>query len=109
MVVNGSGYLVDPTDPQGAQRLGLWPIVDVREAWDGLMLWSFDRLLAVSEVGVAWMSAKVCLDDLEVLEITDDAVRCRGVFVPGDASEFVLSADDGSLVAGSAYREPFRR
>ena len=87
-VVDGSGYLVDTRSPSKFDALPMHPILFLERVNQtaSVLCGGFIDLLLIDEHGLLWVSDRLCLDDLRVLNIDPSIIHCSGRLVYEDDS-----------------------
>lgn len=87
--------------------IDLAPVTHVRRAGDGLIvLVSFASLAATSPRGQAWVTERLCLDNLRITGADAAAIRCTGDFLethrtsPSTPGPGTYAKDPGSSITG---------
>jgi hypothetical protein len=80
VVAGSTAFLVDPHHIQQAVTPLLVGVHQVTECAEPplLLLVSFTKIVAIGQNGVAWTTARLCLDGLEVLTADRHAIVCAG-------------------------------
>jgi hypothetical protein len=83
--------------------IDLAPVTHVRRAGDGLIvLVSFASLAATSPRGQAWVTERLCLDNLRITGADAAAIRCTGDFLEG-TQDLAVDARTGDLREGPRF------
>jgi hypothetical protein len=104
IVARGAAYIVNTADPEAWQEVPIMPVRDVRpEPTNQLLLFAdHTRLAAFHKAGLAWLSPRLCWDDLKISTITDEVIEGTG-YDPTDLSAerpFAVNITTGkSLIA----------
>lgn len=102
-VCDGQAYLIDVTAPARTTGIDLAPVTQVRGAGDGLIvLASFSSLAAISPRGQAWVTGRLCLDNLTITGTDAAAIRCTGDFLEG-THDLAVDARTGQLRDGPRF------
>lgn len=80
IVARGHGYLIRDADPTRCEEVAVEPILDVQPVpARGLLIFAdFIRLVAYDRSGIAWQTARLVLDDLQITSITSDHIYGTG-------------------------------
>ena len=107
-VNGGTGYWVDVKSPRHYAVIPMSPIVEVRRApGTGIVLaTSYSQLAAIDHDGLAWVSERLCLDDLRILDVDATAVRLAGSLVEGEG-EFAVDVRTGEPLGGSPFGQHY--
>ncbi len=79
------------------------PVTQVRGAGDGLIvLASFTNLAAIGPDGQVWVTERLCLDSLKIVDANADRIDCLGDFLD-DVEAFTVAAGTGEVVEGRRF------
>lgn len=80
VVCRGSGFFLNTSKPQIWSKVKAFPILSVTTITDKqLLIFSdFSRLSAYRGSDLLWCSGQICSDQLQVREIVDSVIHCRG-------------------------------
>jgi hypothetical protein len=80
VVAKGAGYIVPICRPADWSAIDIRPVRQVKVSRQlGFVLFSdWTRIAAYSSQGLAWISERLCWDDLNVLTIENATVKCSG-------------------------------
>ena len=100
-------FLVDVRHPSHAQSLALDPVRFVHRPSDTqlLVIGSWIKLAAIDISGLRWVTGRLFLDDLELVETSQDVIVVRGAIgaIPGDQHVLTIDAMSGDLLDGPIY------
>lgn len=101
VVVDGLAYLVDVESPTGGASIAddqVTQIVPV--GTDLLLLVRFIDIVAIGPKGLAWLSARLAVDDLRVEHSSTDRIVCSCELLDDGRAEIVLDPRTGAQIAG---------
>ncbi len=109
VAVGTNAYLIDVTQPGNANDLPVWPVVDVQKpsGTDLLVIGSFTNLAAVDDDGLRWVTGRLFLDDLDLVEGPPGKIYVRGSVhsIPSDPELLVIEPSRGELLQGPRYTD----
>lgn len=108
VVCRGATYLVDAANPRVFEMLEPDSVFSIAVASDAslVVLGDHSRAVAYSSQGLAWRTARIAHDWLEILSVDSEYVRCRGAFPPDmDDRDFRLDRKTGRPIEDFAIRE----
>jgi len=105
LVVTGTDvYLTHVTEPGGVDDLPIWPVLVVRRlpATDLVVIGSFTNLAAIDEFGPRWVTDRLFLDDLEIVDGPPGKIYVKGLvsLTASDPELLVIDADRGTVIEG---------
>jgi hypothetical protein len=102
-------YLIEVTRPGAADDLPIRPVIQVRRpsGMDLLVIGSFTNLAAVDEAGLRWVTGRLFLDDLELVEGPPSQIYVRGSVNSIPSVPVLLTIDPlrGDLIEGPRYTD----
>jgi hypothetical protein len=100
MICDGQAFLIDVQEPDNTTTIRLTPITQAcRAGRDLIILASFSELMAISPSGQAWVSQRLCVDDLRIVSASGDSIEWIGDFVSSTES-LSVNARTGELRDG---------
>jgi hypothetical protein len=109
VAVGIDAYLVDATRPGDADDLPIRPVIHVQRPsrTDLLVVGSFTNLAAIDRSGLRWISGRLFIDDLELVEGPPGKICVRGSVssVPSDPELLVIDPYRGELIEGRRYTD----
>jgi hypothetical protein len=103
IVCDGQAYYTPVTAPTRCTVISPAPITQVCLAGDTVMLLaSFSNLAAISRHGLAWVSERACLDDLDITAADAGSIDCTGSFLDS-TRRFILDTRTGQIKAGPRF------
>jgi hypothetical protein len=105
LVVTGTdSYLIQVTEPGSVDDVPVWPVLVVRRlpATDLVVIGSFTNLAAIDEFGLRWVTDRLFLDDLELVNGPPGKIHVKGSVssIPSDPELLVIDADRGTVIDG---------
>jgi len=101
VISKGTAYVLKANEPERWEKLDAMPVRDVRAILDQqlVVFASFDRLIAYGNNKIVWKSPHLCGDDLRILNIDGDSMKCVG-YEPSDGcdSRFTVDLHSGQPV-----------
>ena len=104
VVARGQGYAVDVEEPTSWERIPGVPILQVVSvpARRLVVFATFTDLIAYSEAGMKWRTARLSSDGLEITEVTDDVIRGSAWDASVErAVEFAVDLESGTHDGGA--------
>jgi hypothetical protein len=102
-------YLIQVTRPGQADDLPISPVLHVRRpsGTDLLVLGSFTNLAAVDDSGLRWVTGRLFIDDLELVEGLPGKIYARGAVtsVPSAPELLIIDPSRGELIEGPQYND----
>jgi hypothetical protein len=92
------------TEPGRVDEVPIWPVRVVRRlpATDLVVMGSFTNLAAIDEFGLRWVTDRLFLDDLELVDGPPGKIYARGSVgsIPRHPELLVIDADRGTVIEG---------
>jgi len=102
-ICDGQACLIDVAAPARTTAIPLTPITLVRSAGEDLIvLAGFSNLAAIGPRGQAWISERLCLDNLKITGTDANKIQSIGDFLDG-AENFAVDAQTGELREGRRF------
>lgn len=102
-------FLIDVRHPGHAESLPVGPIRFVHRppAAQLLVIGSWIKLAAIDTSGLRWVTGRLFLDDLELVETSQDVILVRGAIhaVPGDQHVLTIDVTSGDVIDGPVYTD----
>jgi hypothetical protein len=98
----GEGYVVRADDPTKCDVVPTLPILGVRAVKEAklLVFWDFTAIAAWGTAGLAWRTERVCIDELQVEEITSSSLKGSGWDpVNNNRSKFEVELHTGEILS----------
>lgn len=110
LVVTGiDAFLIDVRHPSHAESLPVDPVRFVHRPPDTqlLVIGSWIKLAAIDIGGLRWVTGRLFLDDLELVETTTEEIVVRGASraIPGDQQVLKIDVASGDVIDGTAYTD----
>ncbi len=116
VVAGDEAYLIEVTEPGGVNEVPIRPVLLVRRlpATDLVVIGSFTNLAAIDELGLRWLTDRLFLDDLELVDGPPGKICVKGLAhaIPGNSERLVIDADRGIVIEGrwdSSIAGPYGR
>ncbi len=104
VVAGDEAYLIEVTEPGGVNEVPIGPVLVVRRlpATDLVVMGSFTNLAAIDELGLRWLTDRLFLDDLELVDGPPGKIYVKGSVhaIHGDSERLVIDADRGIVIEG---------
>ena len=105
LVVAGVGaYLVEVSEPGSVSELPISPVLVVRRmpAAELVVIGSFTNLAAIDAFGLRWLTDRLFLDDLELVDGPSGKIYAKGLVnaISNDSEHLVIDADRGIVIEG---------
>lgn len=108
-VTGRADNLIDVRNPGSPTRIPIAPLRIVLRPDDSelVLLGTWTNLAAIDHDGLRWITGRLFLDDLEIVEVAHGQIVVRGpvVAAPGDSRMLTIDIESGDLIAGSPYRD----
>ena len=102
-------YLVKVTRPGSVDDLPLSPVLHVRRplGLDLLVVGSFTNLAAVDDSGLRWVTGRLFIDDLELIDGPPGRIYVQGSVhsIPSDPELLIIDPTRGELIEGPRYTD----
>ncbi len=102
-------YLLDVTEPGAGDDLPIRPVIHVERptGMDLLLIGSFTSLAAVDEAGLRWVTGRLFLDDLELVDGQPGKIYVQGSVhsIPSDPELLTIDPSRGDLMSGPRYTD----
>jgi hypothetical protein len=102
-------YLIQVARPGKADDLPISPVLHVQRptGMDLLVVGSFTNLAAVDDNGLRWVTGRLFIDDLELLEGPPGKISVRGSVnsVPSAPEVLIIDPSRGELIEGPRYSD----
>ena len=108
LVVGEQGFAIDVSSPDDWEEVDVWPVEEecAVEGTQQRLVWDWISIASVGPGGVTWCSERLCLDDLEIIRVSEDRIICRGTFrASEETEEFVLDAASGRQISGPRFED----
>ncbi len=106
-----NGLLMSYDEPDVCEEAGVWPVLDARwtPSQSRIVFHDHQRAVAYGPQGFAWKSGPLVLDELEIVEISDEVVRFTGyTFTDRDIAvkshRVALDVMSGQVVEGASMQ-----
>ena len=104
-----NAYLLDVTEPGAGDDLPIRPVIHVQRpsGMDLLLIGSFTNLAAVDEAGLRWVTGRLFLDDLELVDGQPGKIYVQGSVhsIPSDPELLTIDPSRGDLMSGPRYTD----
>lgn len=102
-------FLIDVTQPGHADELPIRPVICVQRpsGTDLLVVGSFTNLAAIDDSGLRWVTGRLFIDDLELVEGPPGKIYVRGSVssIPSSLELLIIDPSRGELVEGPRYTD----
>ncbi|PYQ66695.1 MAG: hypothetical protein DMF54_06995 [Acidobacteria bacterium] len=102
-------YLIQVTRPGHADDLPISPVLHIHRpsGMDLLVVGSFTNLAAVDDSGLRWVTGRLFIDDLELVEGPPGKICVRGSVnaVPSAPETLIIDPSRGELIEGPKYTD----
>ena len=104
VVAGHEAYLIEVTEPGSVNELPISPVLVVRRlpATESVVIGSFTTLTAIDEFGLRWLTDRLFLDDLQLVDRPPGKIYAKGSVyaIPGDSERLVIDANRGTVLEG---------
>jgi hypothetical protein len=104
-----AAYLIDVTQPGTGDDLRIRPVIHVQRpsGMDLLLIGSFTNLAAVDEAGLRWVTGRLFLDDLELVDGQPGNIYVQGAVhsIPSDPVLLTIDPSRGGVIDGARYTD----
>jgi hypothetical protein len=102
-------YLIQVKRPGDADDLPLSPVLHVQRpsGMDLLVVASFTNLAAIDDTGLRWVTGRLFIDDLELIEGPPGKIYVRGSVnsIPSAPELLIIDPSRGELIEGPRYTD----